>query len=170
MCWRHKLGVILDQSFIPFGLVENNTQKQREVMDMLMLSTHYGNRFCLAPDIKKQCLELLCQSILWRHKENLELALTVMNNALTDEKEDITEDMRRSLIHGLENLYTETKITCEDTPDTAHYKGGVRIAAVKLAKTLDKFFCQHSLDLPNGLIIWKSVLTNMEEFAEIRII
>ena len=63
-----------------------------------------------------------------------------------------------------------TRIDIDDDDDDVMKKIGMRKISSVMAKTLNKWYCDKGIKIPEGVDYWASVSSNASEFAEIRIV
>ena len=166
--WANKINFNFDDLSLIHDLLTNDEHRCRGVLGTIDFSIYYGDNITLNSDVQKECLEILCQQIMWRHQESLESVINIVNSALIKKVLLLSDGMERNLRYGLENLYIESQITDKDSTDIASTKGSIRIAAFRLASTLQNYYYEQSLEIPKQISDWNSLSTNMDEFAEIR--
>ncbi len=108
----------------------------------------------------------MSQQIAWCVPKQLSAALNVARLAVECRPEMLSKECLDLMLTGLSQLLEQTVITTDDTISMASSKGEARRNAAALAKGL--YRAQLISDRPEILEEWMAVISNPEEYAEIR--
>ena len=138
----------------------------RHTYGVLNAALFYRDRHLLPVEDCKRGIFLMAQQIAWCVPRNLSDVLDVASSAVAYTPELLTADAIGQILNGLRQLSSQTEITPMDSVQSASEKGNVRIAAVRLARSMKGL---EAVCDPEGVLdTWMAISQDPEEFAEIR--
>ncbi len=135
------------------------------VLAIAIRQLHYG----LLPE-EDICsgLNVITQQIQWRAPFQLSLALQVIDVAVTYRPQLLSRDMVWSIMTGIEYLAQETRIEIIDTNEIAASKIELRMNTAKIINNLKKQKLRLFEEYTSVIGDWIQIISNDDEFAEIR--
>lgn len=154
--------------------IENalSSEDEKEVIDglkalLILLKTN----FPIKNNIIKKTLVLLGQKIRWQHQAGLVSALNTVTLILREYQKYFNGELETLCLHGVKTLATETSFSLNKNLAKADFfrRLGLRQAAAYLAFTLYKFYDNKETDIPEEVLLWRTICSSQDEFAEIRV-
>lgn len=132
---------------------------------IIIAANHQENQLLSDEEIRAALL-ILSQQIAWCIPKYLKNALKVFKTIVSSQASYVTEEILEPVLSGLGQLLEQTVIEVDDSIDSAAEKGGIRKAAVALAKELDRK--QLYGTRLETIREWLCVAHDENEFADIR--
>ena len=134
--------------------------------DVLATAIHYSELTLLGTAEISTGVAVMAQQIAWGIPKQLAAALQTAVVIVRYQPELLTKDILELVLIGLSQLLEQTKITSDDTVESASEKGSIRKEAAALARLLDA--AKLGGERPEILEGWLAVIQGNNEFSEIR--
>ena len=119
----------------------------------------------LSEEKKKQFVDLIIDAIFWQSEGDLEDCIKSLTYIMKLKKELITEVQINNLCSALKNI---RKSLCDADEVISVHKVKIKSAAAGLAHTISIFMKNEGKSIPDEIIEWKNIVSDENEFVEIR--
>ena len=150
-------------------LIETNiiSNTREKVIDALNAITFIFNHSEIILDHNefKKIISLLADSILWQSKGDFVDCLKTFALFLRkNEDYDFDENIFEKILTGLRNV----RVSLYETNSSLEEEISVKAACAELANSLFNYFKRKNNSIPDEVIEWQKICTNLEDFVEIR--
>jgi hypothetical protein len=147
-----------------------SSKEQEEVKDgynaiYQLLLLHNTNKI---EEIPSDMFSYVGLPIKWRYPTTLIHAMRFGIRFLNEFSEEITDELTRDMLFGLESLLKETSFENHLSSTEIVQRLDTRALAVSLAYNLHNYYLNKGLPIPETLEKWRSISEDLEEFADIR--
>lgn len=149
---------------IEINIISNTRQK---VIDALNAITFIFNHSEIEfePDEYKKIINLLADSILWQSKGDFVDCLKTFSLFLRkNEDYDFDESVFEKILIGLRNV----RVSLYETNSSLEEEITIKAACAELANSLFNYYNNKNTTIPDEVVEWQKICTNLEDFVEIR--
>lgn len=149
---------------IEINIISNNRAK---VIDALNAITFIFNHSEIEfePDEYKKIINLLADSILWQSKGDFVDCLKTFALFLRkNEDYDFDENIFEKILTGLRNV----RLSLYETNSSLEEEITIKAACAELANSLFNYYNNKNTTIPDEVVEWQKICTNLEDFVEIR--